>query len=108
MDAENGDILVRFSWYDSLNEIRRLFSESTKEEGNIFSDIDQSWELVVESYDGKIFIKERDPDDNKIYCSININRQELIKQMGKLLADTETIVGKLTSRFDSDYWTKRI
>lgn len=108
-NLETGQVLVGFPWYDTLIEIRRLFSELKKDkDGNIFFDADQSWQLIVDNINGQIFIKEFDPDDNEIYCQIKLNRQEMIKQIEELLPKTESIITNLTNHFGIDYWTKRI
>ncbi len=108
-DLETKQILAGFPWYDTLIEIRRLFSELKKEtEGNIFFDADQSWQLIIDNFNGHIFIKEFDPDDNEIYCQIKFNRQEMIEQIEEVLQKTENIITKLTNHFGTDYWTTRI
>jgi hypothetical protein len=101
--------LVGFPWYDTLTEIKRLFSDLNKDiEGNIFFDADQSWQLIIDNYNRQIFIKEFDPDENEIYCQISIDRQKMIKQKDKVLVLTEEIINKLTKHFGKDYWTRRI
>lgn len=108
-NLETGEILVSFPWYDTLNEIRRLFIDLKKEnEGNIFFDADQGWELVIDYFKGQLFIKESDPDYDETYCKITIDRQKIIRQIDDILLKTEKIVSKLTNHFGTDYWTKRL
>ena len=108
-NLDTGKILVSFPWYDTLNEIRRLFTELKNEnEGNIFFDGDQGWELVVDNFKGQLFIKESDPDYNEAYCKIMFDRQKMLKQIDSALVKTEDIVSKLTNHFGIDYWSKRL
>ena len=81
-NLETNKVLVGFPWYDTLDEIKRLFFELNQEvQGNIFFDADQSWQLIIDNYCGQIFIKEFDPDENEIYCQISIDRQIMIEQI---------------------------
>lgn len=108
-NLETKEVLVGFPWYDTLDEIRRLFSELNNEtKGNIFFDADQSWQLTIDNFNGQIFIKECDPVDDEPYCQISLDRQEVVRQLGELLSKTERIIASLTNHFKTDYWAKRL
>lgn len=101
-------ILASFPWYDTLGEIRYLCNHLTNnEEGEIFYDRDQNWEVIVENYEGKLFIKESDPDYNETFCCISVDRQEMLTQMKTLLEKTELIIKQLAEHYGVNYWEKR-
>lgn len=107
-DKEDNKILTGFPWYDTMNEVKYLFSELQKEEeGTVFYDVDQGWELVIENKDGKIYLQESDPDYNEIHCSINFDRNSMIQQSVFVLHETQKIINKLVKHFGFDCWTKR-
>jgi hypothetical protein len=108
-NLDNGNILASFPWYDTLQEIRYLCNGLiNNEEGEIFYDRDQGWEIIVENDDGKLFIKESDPDYNETFCCIWVDRQEMIKQVKTTLEKIELIVNQLANYFGVNYWEKRI
>jgi hypothetical protein len=108
-NLNEGNILASFPWYDTLEEIRYLCNHLKDiEEGEIFYDRDQSWEIIIENYEGKLFIKESDPDYNETFCCISIDRQEMLMQIKILLEKTELIIKRLTEYFGINYWEKRM
>ncbi|MCU0390342.1 MAG: hypothetical protein MUE81_04430, partial [Thermoflexibacter sp.] len=108
-NLDNGNILASFPWYDTLQEIRYLCNGLiNNEEGEIFYDRDQSWEIIVESYEGKLFIKESDPDYDETFCCIWVDRQEMMAQVKTVLEKTELIVSQLAKHFGVNHWEKRI
>lgn len=110
-NIDANELLSNFPWYENLENIKDLFKQLRNEkDGKSYSDSDQSWQLLIEKQGDKIHIKESDPDEEEeeIYCQINLDRNELLRQADVIEEKTELAIKKLVAHFGVDYWTKYI
>lgn len=101
--------LIRLSWTDTFFGTQNFLDTlKLKQEGLLFWDEDQGWELKVENHNSKIYFQDSDPQSKKIHYEVNVDRDELVKQVEFVLPQTEIIIDKLIAHFGIDYWCKSI
>lgn len=102
------DIRVRFPWYDTLGEIENFIKCVIEaEDGEVFYDIDQGWELDVFAKNEFLYIQERDPDYDEVYYAVRLPRAPLIKSLIELVERATIQVDALSNLVGHNYWTSR-
>ena len=96
-----------FPWYDRLIEARRLFEalSSSNCDGEVFSDLDQGWEVVFWRQDGMLYASEFDPDDETTRESFKFDHQPIKSQIVELVPRVERIISILSDQLGNDYWS---
>lgn len=103
------DVHIGFPWYDSYSEIQDFLNGvSAKEEGRIFWDMDQGWELEVHAAKNDFFARVRDPDSDEIHAVVCCPRDVLLYQLAELEGRTEALIAALSTSIRRDLWTSRV
>lgn len=97
---------LSFPWHDRFREGRRLLQALLKgAEGEVFSDIDQGWQLDIELFDGVMYAREGDPDERTFHCNVKFEYSPIRAQVEELLRRVERLIAHLTSELGEDNWT---
>ncbi len=74
--------------------------------GEVYFDRDQCWEVEINAHDGMLYIRESDPDDQKVY---NVGKMPLLSLAASSTAAwtrARKIVACLTAALGLDVWTR--
>ena len=99
------EFAITFPWYDTYEEIRR-FLESAEEhkEGQVFWDRDQCWELTAHARNGRLYIREWDPDYEEEHVSVSLDFASLRSQIEPTRNRIDNILTQLRAALGKDYW----
>ena len=102
------DFAVRFPWYDTYDESKHFLEnlESVNDD-EVFWDRDQCWELAVYAKDGRLYIREWDPDDEEDHVRINCPRDQLCGQVAFVRQRFDRIMDQLRAGLGHDYWSHK-
>lgn len=102
-------VTVSFPWYDTYAEMVPLFERMNRDvEGEVFSDIDQGWEIEVHTFGTDLLIRERDPETETVYYAIRFPKLKLLEQIPALRERTEALISSLSQEVGVDPWTRRL
>ena len=102
----NSEFVISFSWHDKFGEGRNVLDNLTStEDGEIYWDMDQGWELEMVAEEGLIYAREWDPDYEEIHCQVKFDRVEARQQATVLIPTVSTLIKKLSGAIGHDYWT---
>lgn len=102
---ERDEFAITFPWYDTYEETKRfLESVEEKEEGQVFWDRDQCWELTAHARDGRLYLREWDPDYEEEHVSVSVDFASLRSQIKPTKNRTESILTQLRAALGRDYW----
>lgn len=105
--AEN--LSVAFPWYDTVSEVDRFFQGiESDEEGELFWDADQGWQIDCHRIGDELFIRSSDPDTNTTIDVISIPRQLMLDRILQLRQRTNRIVKALSDNVGRDLWSRRV
>lgn len=100
-------IYMNFPWYDSLDEITPLLEKiASVEDGVLWHDVDQGWEVEIIAADGFIYCREGDPEENEYNILHKIPRRPLALECEEVLDRSRALVNWLADSVGEDYWTK--
>ena len=99
--------VVSFPWYDTYSETNHLLTsieEATV--GEVFWDRDQGWELNMIAQEGRLYIREWDPDDSGSIPSVNMDCPlgTLQSQCTEIKLRVKRVLNDLETALGSNYW----
>jgi hypothetical protein len=108
-------VLVTFPWYDTYSEIKPLLDRFLAgQNGELFFDIDQGWQIEVALHEGRIYIRCGDPDeinaegeDHESITLVNFRNDVLLPLISPLVVRTESTIRELTRLLGDDVWTRQ-
>lgn len=99
---------ISFSWYDTWEEATFLLDAlESSGEGEIFSDVEQGWEVMIVASGDRLFVRQGDSDSGEEQECISCDRADLVRQVPPLRSRCEQILAKLRQEFGQDYWSRR-
>jgi hypothetical protein len=102
----NSEFVISFSWHDRFREGKNVLDNLTAtEDGEVYWDADQGWELEIAAKDNLMYARERDPDSEEIHCQVKFDRTEIRKQAIQLMPSVSALIEKLAGAIGHDYWT---
>lgn len=104
---ENVDT-INFPWYDTMAEaLPFLNAIQAKDEGCVFSDMDQGWHLEVHHDKGNTCFIYGSLEESEPYWVVSSNRFNLSEMAKSVKQRIEKQIENLSQHFGCDYWTKR-
>ena len=103
---QENDFCISFSWHDRFREGKNVLeSLSSIQDGEIYWDRDQGWELEIYGQGEFLFAREWDPDYEKLHCQVKFDRKSVREQSQALIAHTTEIISYLSREIGHDHWT---
>jgi len=100
-------IAMEFPWYDKLEQMLPVLEKiAGDEDGLIYHDEDQDWDIDIYAKDGFIYIREGNFLDGEINILHKIPRGPLAIDCRSAMARATALVAWLSDELDKDYWTK--
>ncbi|VAW83658.1 hypothetical protein MNBD_GAMMA16-1159 [hydrothermal vent metagenome] len=97
---------VSFPWHDRFHEGKNVLDNFTvTEDGEVYWDIDQGWELEIYGKDDLLYIREREPESEEVYCNVSFNWQNVREQSSVLITKVHNLIQYLSNSVGRDYWT---
>ena len=97
---------LSFCWHDRFREgkslLRALLAD---DDGEVFSDIDQGWQLDIYRHDGMLYALQGDPDTGTVHYNVKFEHAPIKDQAAQLLPRIEKLIADLTAQLGTDYWT---
>ena len=102
------DFAVTFPWYDTYGESERFFDNlANATDGEVFWDRDQCWELTVYAKDGRLYVREWNPDDEEEHVQFNCPLDNLCGQVEAVRKRSDAIMDQLRAGLGNDYWSHK-
>lgn len=99
-------VSISFPWYDTLSEIIRFIDAVTPYvDGQMFFDVDQSWELEMHGSRGDCFLRLRDPDEDETHATLCFSHEMLIGNLRPMQRHSVETIQVLSKLLDKDLWT---
>ena len=103
-----GVFQIGFPWYDTWEEAKPLLAALEAErEGEIFSDLEQGWEVDIFASGSQLFLRQGDFDSKEEQECVSCDRGRLARQVPRLRDRCERLLSELCAQFGQDYWTRR-
>ena len=103
------DFPVDFYLFDYFSDCEYLFKALlSEEEGEIFFDQDQSWEMHIYLHDGKLYFHQSDPDDATQPAMQIVVKKFDSSELLLRLKQTQQIINILIREFGFDRWSRSI
>jgi len=100
-------ISMEFPWYDCLDQMAPVLEKiASDEEGHLYHDEDQDWDIDIVAKDGFIYIREGNLLDGEINILHKIPRGPLANDCAAALSRARNLIDWLSNELDNDYWTK--
>jgi hypothetical protein len=107
--SPDAQVAVSFPWYDTYAEMTPLFDQlNSGDEGEVYSDVDQSWEIEMHAFGTELLVRERDPETEEDYYAIRLPKPKLLTQIAALRDRTEALISRLSQEVGVDPWTRRL
>jgi hypothetical protein len=98
---------ISFPWYDTWEETKPLLAALEQTiESEIFSDLEQGWEVTIFASGGRLFIRQGDFDSGEEQECVSCDRAELVAQV-RVRERCERILLELRAALGTDYWSRR-
>ncbi|ESA35852.1 hypothetical protein N836_10005 [Leptolyngbya sp. Heron Island J] len=105
---QRGLFAMTFPWYDTMSETDSFLQQiKATDDGQIFWDIDQGWEMEAFALGDWLYLRESNPDENEDHFLIKCNKKQLQSQLDPLLSQIGNILRKLRYEVGADYWSTR-
>ncbi|WP_428243474.1 hypothetical protein [Gynuella sp.] len=102
----NSNFVISFPWHDNFREGRHVLDSLTSiEDGNIYRDMDQGWELEIVARGDLMYVREWDPDDEEIHCQVKFDRANIRQQATALTTNVSVLIQQLSEALGHDHWT---
>lgn len=100
-----GDFSFTFPWYDTLAEAKWMIERlSTRDEGEVAHDMDQSWEFQAFTQSDRLYVRERDPESGEVNWAFDLPRGSIQKTAVRAVEEADALIGYLTKRLGANYW----
>lgn len=102
-----GDGAITFPWYDTFHPMQRVFGWlETAADDDLWSDIEQGWELIAIRRGPLFHFREGGFDQGEEYANVALPRDQLLRSISSLRVRMRTIIMRLTAEIGEDYWTQ--
>ena len=102
----NSEFVISFPWHDKFGEGRNVLDNLTStEDGNVYWDADQGWELEITAEEDFMYAREWDPDNEELHCQVKFDRVQVRQQATALIPNISVLIKKLSEAVGHDYWT---
>jgi hypothetical protein len=99
---------ISFTWYDTWEETKPLLDALERsEEGEIFSDLEQGWEVAIVASGGRLLIRQGDFDSGEEQECVSLDRASLTRQIPLLRDRCDRVLSELRRELGHDYWSRR-
>jgi len=99
---------ISFPWYDTFVEaLSFLKALESNEEGWIFDDLDQGWQVAVYAEGDKFHFIQRNWEVDEPVWLASGNRTELAAMAKKCIIRVKKQIELLTAQLGADFWTQR-
>lgn len=99
---------ISFPWYDTFVEALSFLEALTKnEDGWIFDDMDQGWQVAVYAEGDKFHFIQRNWEVDEPVWLASGNRAALSSMAKQCIVRVKKQIELLTAALGADYWTKR-
>ena len=103
-----GTFEISFPWYDTWEESEPLLDALERSgEGEIFSDLDQGWEVAIVASGGRLLMRQGDFDSGEEQECVSCDRTYLTRQVPLLRDRCERMLSELRRALGHDYWSRR-
>ena len=103
-----GQFDISFPWYDTWDETRPVLDVLERGgEGEIFSDLEQGWEVTMFAADGRLFIRQGDFDSGEELKCVSCDHAALAGQVGPVRSRCERLLNEMRAALGFDYWRRR-
>lgn len=100
-----GELEISFPWHDTWEDAERLLDAlEASEDGEVFSGIEQGWELTIFASGERLFIRQCDNTGEEHEC-VSCDRAGLTRQVPPLRARSGRLLEELRAAFGHDYWS---
>ncbi len=97
---------LSFCWHDRFREGKSLLHALlADDDGEVFADIDQGWQLDIHLHEGILYALQGDPDKGTVDYNVKFAHAPIKDQVAQLLPRIEKLIADLTAQFGTDYWT---
>jgi hypothetical protein len=97
---------LSFAWHDRFREGKGFLDALLHgAEGDVYSDLDQGWQLDIQLFNGILYVQEVDPDEGTCHCNVNFEYAPFRAQVVELMPRVQHLIAYLTSELGRDYWT---
>ena len=105
-DNEDAGVRLSFPWYDTFAAMDPVLQAlAGTDEGLIYDDQDQGWEVKVWARNGTLYIRESDPDSDDSGIAVTLPREGLRDRIVALRARTQQLITALAKELGADVWT---
>jgi hypothetical protein len=99
---------ISFPWYDTWEETKPLLDALERPgEGEIFSDLEQGWEVAIVASGGRLLIRQEDFDSGEEQECVSLDRASLTTQIPLLRDRCDRVLSELRVELGHDYWSRR-
>ncbi len=99
---------ITFSWYDTFVEALSLLEALAKnEEGWIFEDLEQGWQVAVYAEGDKFYFIQRVWESDETVWLASGDRVALSEMAKQCIIRVKKQIELLTSQIGTDFWTQR-
>jgi hypothetical protein len=102
-----GGLDIPFEWHDTADDAERVFSSlQAPDEGLLFHDLDEGWEVEVFASGDRLFIRHSDFTTETELACVWCDRAALVSQVEPLRTRLNAILAKLRAALGADYWSR--
>jgi hypothetical protein len=99
---------ISFPWYDTWEETKPLLDAiEWPGDGEIFSDVEQGWEVAIVASGDRLLIRQGDFDSGEEQECVSCDRSNLSRQIPLLRDRSERLLSELRHELGHDYWSRR-
>jgi hypothetical protein len=99
---------ISFPWYDTWEETKHLLDALERSgEGEIFSELEQGWEVAIVASGSRLLIRQGDLDSGEEQVCVSLDRATLTGQITILRDRCNRILSELRRELGHDYWSRR-
>lgn len=96
---------ISFPWYDTWEETKPLLDALERSgDGELFSDLEQGWEVAIVASGDRLFMRQGDFDSGEEEECVSCDRASLTRQVQPLRDRCEAVLAELRSGLGHDYW----
>lgn len=100
------EVTMNFPWYDTLEDMAPVLEKiASDEEGLLFHDVDEGWEIEIVARDGFIYAREGDFENGEYSILHKIPRERLAIDCHEALVRARALIEWLSDCVGEDYWT---
>lgn len=104
-------IHLSFPWYDHLYDMQKFFSWLKEQDGtkqDAYVDLDQGWEIQAICFEGRLYLRQADPDYAEEYANISLPLEAFKSSVIEVEARAVSIISQLSESIGLDVWSKHL